>query len=967
MKKTFLSIAAMAAALCANATMTWEMNNHHFNVDTIYSVTTGPGVVTTSLRLTGTDISNATTLFYSEIDLLNPNLEIHGVEAKDTGDDVETVKAMGIRKSKETGKQYVAGINGDFFNMGGSPTRTCGFAIADDVLYNPLSGTTFETYVTVSGNKDVKMYENLAAAFKLNFPSGASRSYSTNVGYRGQDMLVIFTPAFGASTGTNQWGAECAAKLVEGTLLGPDAVYEVTTAPAAVGNSDIPADGVILSGHGISAELVKSLKVGDRLSAGRSVTYDGKELDICQAIGGMSWLVKEGEIAAERYLTQPVDHFPSNQARAVVGYNEDRSKLIMLVADKHSESQFKTEDPLRSTLSPSTSSGLYIADMAYIMKHLGCYTAMAFDGGGSSTLYAQGIGAQNNVYGADDLRWVANGLFAVSNTPEDNEIASLEVVVKDVCLAEGETYTPFVYAYNKYGVIVDNSVSGYTLTVAPSLGTVDGTTFTAGSAKGKTRAVIAKDGIKCGVEITVNDGTEYITSGDDNAPLAVGISYVQDEPLGVDFPPVVEEVLYLKERYKFMNHSINDGWDGTAPDWSSADAIKAKSCPRFATGLNGKIYTVDMKTMSIAEYDSEGNLTPLYKLPSLEGREFNGVADYYGTAINHDQAGNFIVGHLFTKNESHCVWTIYDPSTGKAKHFEVEMPGEVINSRIDVIGRVIGDLTTDAYVLVTSKATGKAADQLPLVLHFTGNGDIESVEVEASTFGYLAMAGKNNTCTVAQPWFSSIEEMSGKTMNESFIWYSKGAGVGQWTCYLMTGTSSNFCATWNNYASTNGFDFFTINGKRYFVVNYVNDENVSGNTNTMNIIIKDEDGKTYGEWKNDDYTSTYGYSSITCQQIDETNAVIYVYNCTSQLTTDDPVLIQEKRAGCAAGAMIRVSNAEITSDDDFTTGIDEIVSGEESFEGAPVYYNLQGIRVANPSNGIYIVKKGNKAVKQFIR
>ena len=63
MKKTFLSIAAMAAALCANATMTWEMNNHHFNVDTIYSVTTGPGVVTTSLRLTGTDISNATTLF----------------------------------------------------------------------------------------------------------------------------------------------------------------------------------------------------------------------------------------------------------------------------------------------------------------------------------------------------------------------------------------------------------------------------------------------------------------------------------------------------------------------------------------------------------------------------------------------------------------------------------------------------------------------------------------------------------------------------------------------------------------------------------------------------------------------------------------------------------------------------------------------------------------------------------------
>jgi hypothetical protein len=32
-----------------------------------------------------------------------------------------------------------------------------------------------------------------------------------------------------------------------------------------------------------------------------------------------------------------------------------------------------------------------------------------------------------------------------------------------------------------------------------------------------------------------------------------------------------------------------------------------------------------------------------------------------------------------------------------------------------------------------------------------------------------------------------------------------------------------------------------------------------------------------------------------------------------------------------------------------------------------VYYNLQGVRVANPSNGIFIVKQGNKVSKQVIR
>ena len=43
-----------------------------------------------------------------------------------------------------------------------------------------------------------------------------------------------------------------------------------------------------------------------------------------------------------------------------------------------------------------------------------------------------------------------------------------------------------------------------------------------------------------------------------------------------------------------------------------------------------------------------------------------------------------------------------------------------------------------------------------------------------------------------------------------------------------------------------------------------------------------------------------------------------------------------------------------------TTGIDGIVAEEN----APVeYYNLQGIRVENPANGIFIRRQGNKTTK----
>lgn len=43
----------------------------------------------------------------------------------------------------------------------------------------------------------------------------------------------------------------------------------------------------------------------------------------------------------------------------------------------------------------------------------------------------------------------------------------------------------------------------------------------------------------------------------------------------------------------------------------------------------------------------------------------------------------------------------------------------------------------------------------------------------------------------------------------------------------------------------------------------------------------------------------------------------------------------------------------------------EFITGD--VESAPVYYNLQGVRVENPSTGIYIVRRGNKTTKEIIR
>ena len=51
---------------------------------------------------------------------------------------------------------------------------------------------------------------------------------------------------------------------------------------------------------------------------------------------------------------------------------------------------------------------------------------------------------------------------------------------------------------------------------------------------------------------------------------------------------------------------------------------------------------------------------------------------------------------------------------------------------------------------------------------------------------------------------------------------------------------------------------------------------------------------------------------------------------------------------------------------EFTSGIESIVT-EDAADAPEVYYNLQGVEVKNPANGIYIVRRGSKVTKEVVR
>ena len=60
----------------------------------------------------------------------------------------------------------------------------------------------------------------------------------------------------------------------------------------------------------------------------------------------------------------------------------------------------------------------------------------------------------------------------------------------------------------------------------------------------------------------------------------------------------------------------------------------------------------------------------------------------------------------------------------------------------------------------------------------------------------------------------------------------------------------------------------------------------------------------------------------------------------------------------------RVDIKSINVNDPVVTGVEDVTVDEN----APVeYYNLQGVRVANPENGIYIRRQGSKVSKVLVR
>lgn len=249
----------------------------------------------------------------------------------------------------------LAAINASYFDTDGwviGSTKSRGQFISMDST--PRSGL-----VVLDGSSMI--VKDLSYSGTVHLPKGKILQLKGMNRGRIADDLVLYNEHYAPTTRTNSYGREIKIKN--------DRVIAVSTK----GNMTIEPGCVVISGHGVNAAALASVRVGDRAnvleSLGNAVADKAK-----MVITGGPMLLENGRVnvrSSEESI--PNDIANGRAPRTAVGVKRDGT-VLLLVVDGRS----------------FASSGMTLKEVAQYFLRLGAINAVNFDGGGSSEMIVKG-------------------------------------------------------------------------------------------------------------------------------------------------------------------------------------------------------------------------------------------------------------------------------------------------------------------------------------------------------------------------------------------------------------------------------------------------------------------------------------------------------------------------------------------------------------------------------------------------
>jgi len=341
------------------------------------------------------------------VNLRRNDLEIRSARAFDHLEGREKVTDM-VRRVNSTGVRVLAAVNGDFFELKSGENENNQVLAGEWWKGVKVTDSPYDTY----DNAHIQFGMNSARRpvmdrFLLDgraWDRGVMTPIITlNFNQSGNpEGTTLYTARFGATTprDTTRQTAEAALKSIgrrADTLL-----FVSRGAVSTSSGSSIPSDGAVLAayGSGLRTKEVQAMADGDTikvlLATSPRIQHGAAPAMI---IGGWPRILRDGQnVAGDAAIVEGTisRNAEKRHPRTAVGFSRDSSMLFLLTVDGRSES----------------SGGMTLVELAAMMRKLGAWQAMNFDGGGSTTMVVDGE-LVNKPSDKEGERAVGNALLVV--------------------------------------------------------------------------------------------------------------------------------------------------------------------------------------------------------------------------------------------------------------------------------------------------------------------------------------------------------------------------------------------------------------------------------------------------------------------------------------------------------------------------------------------------------------------------
>ena len=354
-------------------------------------------------------------------------------------------------------------------------------------------------------------------------------------------------------------------------------------------------------------------------------------------------------------------------------------------------------------------------------------------------------------------------------------------------------------------------------------------------------------------------------------------------------------------------------------DWTITDNMPASTNARWGAAYGGKFY-LNEKTVGFYSYSAENGTKT-----TIEGVKVD------GTGFNFDGVGNALFTNYFPGTSGECMknLVLWKASTGTTSILTISDEDLTslgyVGARMDFIGRGVGDIfsaTGGAFFFANGTDTEGAKKILKV---YITNGELDMTKTKVLDAPASADNGTIVIPMTNDPASDDVVFRYRSNYNGKYGQFQYHNGT-KWVAYTDASTKPS---------ATSGGDIIMLDGMLFTIEptgsNYYDGwQIVERNTNTVVASVAESSGTQY---KN---ATSYG-TVLTAEKVSENVANIYHYH---------------------HGLYIKKYTFETPKD--YLTAIEEV----EADANAPVeYYNLQGVKVANPEKGLFIKKQGNKATK----